>query len=82
MFKTLAALALAALAGCAVAPVGPAPGPGKAPCTGDVTVDYDEPTPCDLIAPQRLTLTGATLAECNHAGGRFVAPSTCVDADY
>ena len=52
------------------------------PCEGTVvTVAYDEPTGCDLQPPQRLDVTGATIAQCDDMGGTFDR-GTCRGVDY
>ena len=47
----------------------------KAPCDQGVdaiSVWRDDPTPCDVQAPQRLDVYGLTLAECDDQGGELV----------
>lgn len=40
--------------------------------TDIVSVWRDDPTPCDVHAPQRLDVYGLTLAECDDAGGEYI----------
>lgn len=55
----------------------------KPPCVeARVTVANGEPTPCDLIPGQILTVTGSSVAECADMGGAFIAPSTCEGVDF
>lgn len=87
-----AAILAVILAGTGCAGVGAVPGIERPtitaradlrpPCAGAVvTVDVHDPTPCDVIPPQRLDLTGATPEECADAGG-VLTPNACEDVDY
>jgi hypothetical protein len=61
-------------------------------CTGSViTVHGSDPVGCDLTPPQRLDVTGVTLAECDDMGGEPIAyvyivsdddPITCEGVDF
>ena len=59
-----------------------------APCVGSVvTVHGDDPVGCDLTPPQRLDITGITIAECDDMGGEPIAltptaPVVCEGVSY
>jgi hypothetical protein len=57
----------------------------KPMCSGFVvTVANDDETPCDVVPPQRLDVTGTTFAQCQDMGGIWLPDpqGTCQGVDY